>query len=190
MRPNLKRMIAVAAGAVLLFGTASAFAFPPKPVPIEPSYAPEHASKLLSEIRTENVALRLSAETLESFSGQPQPSWRTHAAHLEKVKAHINEIGSRAAELQRIRHRALPWQQQAITEVTSHAARVATSTQAALVYLNENQSHLFAPEYNNHLITIANSSRDMHQTVSKFLDFERTQQRLQRLQAELELSPD
>lgn len=190
MRLNLKRMIAAAIGTVLLFGTASAFAFPPKPTPIEPSYASERASKLLSEIRAENVALRLSAETLESFSGQPQPSWRTHAGHLEQVKAHINEVGIRTAELQRIRDRALPWQQQAITEVTSHAARVAASTQAALVYLNENQSHLFAPEYANHLTNIAGSSRSMHQSVSKFLDFEKTQQKLQRLQAELELSPD
>lgn len=63
MRFNLKRVIAAAVGAVLLFGTASAFAFPPKPAPIEPSYASERASRLLSEIRAENVALRLSAET-------------------------------------------------------------------------------------------------------------------------------
>lgn len=190
MRLNLKRMIAAAVGAVLLLGTASALASPPKPAPIERNYAWERASSLLSEIRAENVALRLSAETLESLSRHPQFSWQTHAAHLEKVKAHINEVGIRTAELQRISDRALPWQQQAIAEVTSHAARVAANTQAALVYLNENQARLLAPEYTNHLITIANSSRDMHQTVSKFLDFERTQQRLQRLQAELELSPD
>ena len=81
----------------------------------------------------------------------------------------------------------LPWQEQAITEVTSHAAQVAASTQAAIVYLNENQGRRFVPEYRDHLTTIADSSDDMTRAVNRFLDYEKTQQRLQDLQNELEL---
>jgi hypothetical protein len=96
-------------------------------------------------------------------------------------------VGKRTAELQQIRYAVLPWQKQAITEVTSHAAKVAASTQAAIVYLNENKGRYFVPEYRNHLTTIADSSDDMKQTVDKYLDYEKSQQKIRRLQDELEL---
>ena len=72
--------------------------------------------------------------------------------------------------------------------MTSHAAQVAASTQAAIVYLNENQGRHFVPEYRDHLTTIANSSTDLRDTVGKFLEYEQTQQKLERLQNELELA--
>src|SRR4029077_11624276 len=96
----------------------------------------------------------------------------------------------RTAELQRIKHAVLPWQQKAITEGTSHAAQEANSTQAAILYLSENKHWLFVPEYRDHVTTIADSSRNMKQTVDKFLDYERAQQKFQQLQNELELAGD
>ena len=132
--------------------------------------------------------LERNAETLGTFASNPHYSWQSHANYLDRVKGHINAVGERTGELQRIRHAALPWQQQAITEVTSHAAQVAASTQAAILHLRENQNRLFVPEYRDHLTTIADSSGDMKETVDKFLDYEKTQQKFQQLQNELELA--
>ena len=133
------------------------------------------------------MGLGLNGETLGTFAWNPQTSWQSHAFYLDRVKSHINAVGERAGELQRISYAVLPWQQQAITEVTSHAAKVAASTQAAIVYLNENQNRLSVSEYGDHLTTIADSSEDVKQTVDKFLDYEKTQEKLQRLQNDLEL---
>lgn len=116
----------------------------------------------------------------------PNIAGKSHAFHLDRVKSHINAVGERTAELQQIRYAVLPWQERAINEVTSHAAQVAASTQAALVYLNENKGRHFSPEYRDHLTAIADSSEAMKQTVDKFLDYEKTQQKFQRLQSELE----
>jgi len=99
-------------------------------------------------------------------------------------------VGERTAELQRIRHAVLPWQQLAITEVTSHAAQVAASTEAAILHMKENRLWLFASEYRDHLTTIADRSGDMKQTVDKFLDYEKNQQKFQQLKKELELAGD
>jgi hypothetical protein len=99
-------------------------------------------------------------------------------------------VGERTGELQRISYSVLPWQQQAISEVTSHAAQVAASTQAAIVHLRENQNRLFVPEYRDHLTTIAQRSEDLKQTVNKFLAYEKAQQKLHELQNELELAGD
>ena len=192
MRLNLKRMIVALAAVALLLGTGSVSASPQAPSrgvleTDDLAYLSGRASMLLAKIKQETAALRPHADTLGIFARNPQYSWQSHAFYLDRVKGHINAIGERTAELQQIRYAILPWQEQAITEVVSHAAQVATSTQAAIVYLNENQGRHFVPEYRDHLTTIADSSDDMKQAVDRFLDYEKTQQKLQDLQNELEL---
>jgi hypothetical protein len=193
MRLNLKRTIAAVA-AVALLGTGSVFASPPAPSP-DSAYLSARASTLLSEIQEEAVGLALHAETLGTFAWTPQYSWQSHAFYLDNVKGHINAVGERTAELQQIRYAVLPWQQQAITEVTSHAAQVAASAQAAIVHLRENQNRLFVSEYREHLTSIADRSGDMKQTVDKFLNYEKAQrnyeeaqQKYLQLENELELA--
>ena len=191
MRLNVKRMI-VAFAAVALLGTGSVFASPAFPSAgalgmDDSAYMSARASTLLAEIKKETAALSPHADKLGTFARNPEYSWQSHAFYLDQVKGHINAIGKRTAELQEIRHAILSSQEQAMTEVTSHAAQVAASTQAAIVYLNENQGRHFVPEYRDHLTTIADSSDDMKQAVDRFLDYEKTQQKLQDLQNKLEL---
>lgn len=195
MRTNLKRMI-VAFVAVALLGTGWVLASPPAPSPgaqeaDDVAYLSGQASMLLAEIKKEAAELTLHADTLGAFAGNPQQySLSSHYFYLNKVKGHINAVGERTAELQQIRHAVLPWQQQAITEVTSHAAQVADSTQAAIVYLNENKGRHFVPEYRDHLRTIADSSTGLKNTVGEFLEYEKAQQKVQQLQNDLELESD
>ena len=101
---------------------------------------------------------------------------------------HISAVGERIAELQRIRHAVLLGQQQAMTQVTSQAAQVSASAQAAVLHLRENQNDLLAPACTDHLPRIADRSEEMKQRADKFLDYGETQQKLQRLQTELELA--
>jgi hypothetical protein len=182
--------------AVTLFGTGSVSGSPPAPstggseADHSATYLSGRASALLAEIQRESVGLGLNGETLGTYAWNPQTSWQSHAFYLDRVKGHINEVGERTGELQRISYSVLPWQQQAISEVTSHAAQVAASTQAAIVHLRENQNRLFVPEYRDHLTTIAQRSEDLKQTVNKFLAYEKAQQKLHELQNELELAGD
>ena len=189
MRLISKRVI-MALAAVVLLGTGSVLASPSAPSPDSSAYLSGRASTLLAEIQKETAALTLHADTLGTFAWNPQYSWQSHATYLDRVKGHINAVGDRIADLQQMRYAVLPWQQKAITDVTSHAAQVAASTQAAIVHLRENQNRLFVSEYRDHLTTIANHSGDMKQTVDKFLDYEKTPKEVHWLQTELELSGD
>jgi hypothetical protein len=99
-------------------------------------------------------------------------------------------VGKHTAELQAMRQDVLPWQQQAINEVTSHAAKVATSTEAAISHLQENQNRLFVSEYGDYLTAIANHSEDMKEAVDGFLDYEKSQRKLRQLEDKLELAGD
>jgi len=174
MQLKLKRMMAAFA-VVAVLATGSVFASPPSATPESAAYLSQRASTLLADIQKETGELSANAETLGTFAWNPQYSWQSHAFYLERVKGHINAVGQRIAELQQIRDSVLPWQQQAISEVTSHAAQVAASTQAAIVHLRESQ-------YREHLTTIADRSGDMKQTVDKFLNYEKAQQNYEEAQ--------
>ena len=145
----------------------------------------ERASTLLVEIQREAALLWRHADTLESLARNTQIDWQSHAYHLDQVKEHINAVGRHTAQLQVIRHGVLPWQQQAINEVTSHAAELAASTEVAISHLRENRNRLFVPDYRAQLATIADHSEEMKQTVDKFLDYEKAQRKVQRLGDEL-----
>jgi hypothetical protein len=142
---------------------------------------------LLAEIQKETAELRPHPYTLGPFAWDSQYQEKNRSSFLDRAMRHMNAVGERISKLQRIRHFVLPWQQQAITEVTSHARRVASSIQAAIVDLRENQNRLFVSEYRDHLTTIADRSGNMKQTVDKFLDYEEAQQRFDRLKDELEI---
>jgi len=150
----------------------------------------KETGELLNEIQKETADLRPYPYTLGIFTWGPQNNWQNRGTFLDRAKDHINAVGERIAELQHIRHFVLPWQQQAITEVTSHATQLAASVRAAIVHLRENQNRLFVSEYRDHLKTIENHSGEMKQTVNKFLDHEKTPKEVQRLQNDLELAGD
>lgn len=192
MRLNLARMTMILAGSMMLAtGTLAAH---PRGTTASAPAATRHsailsqrASTLLSEIQREATELRRNAGTLGTFERNTHFSWKSHAGYLDRVKTHINAVGKHIAELQRIQNSVLPWQQQAITQVTNHAAQVAASTQAALVQLNENRNSVLLPEYREHLKTIDDRSGDMKESVDKFLAYERAEQKFLQLRNELEL---
>ena len=134
----------------------------------------KETAELLTDIQEETAALRPHPYTLGPFPWDSQYKGKNRSTFLDRAMGHMNAVGERIGNLQRLRHSVLPWQQQAITEVNSHAKRVAASIQAALVDLRENQNRLFVSEYRDHLTTIADRSGDMKHAVDKFLDYEKT----------------
>jgi len=206
MRLNLKWMI-VTLAAVALLGTGPALASPTAQSPDAPdkdhsagtlsrrasillAEIQKETAELLAEIQKETAELRPHPYTLGPFARDSQHRGKNRSTFLDRAMSHMNAVGERIGKLQRIRHSALPWQQQAITEVTSHAKRVAASIQAAIVDLRENQNRLFVSEYREHLTTIEDRSGDMKYTVDKFLDYEKTPKEAQRMQYEMEFVRD
>jgi hypothetical protein len=185
---ELKRTV-VAVVAVALLGTGPALASPPAQSPRAPDQdylailsgrasillaeIQKETAELLAEIQKETAELRPHPYTPGTFAWNAQYTLQSRVTFLDRAEGHINAVGERIAKLQHIRRLILRWQQQAITEVTSHATRVEASIQAAIVHLSENQNRLLVAEYRDHLTTIEDRSEDMKQTVDKLLDHEK-----------------
>jgi hypothetical protein len=168
--------------ALMVFGSTliaapAASAIGPPVVQSEKMQASAQASRLLNEIRFIAHDLRRDAARLESFKFGGL-SWQVHADQLTLAKQHINAIGSRVEKLQAIRSTAEPWQQRAIDAIIPVAVQLASRTETAMNYLNDNRRHLFAPAYTDHLRAIANNAVQMKQAVDVFLDLNRTENKL------------
>lgn len=188
MRINLRKIMAGTVLATLLAVALARASSPPASPPTE--YLSGRATTLLVQIQAEAAALRPTAETLSTLAWNPQINWKSHAFYLNEVKGHINTVGKYLADLQGMQGSLASWQQQAVSRVSSYALQVAASTQAAIDKLRTDQGRLFVPDYRNHLTTIADASQDMHETVSKFVNYDKARQQFQQLQNELELAGD
>lgn len=134
------------------------------------------ARELLAEIQWETANLQPNPYALSPFTQNPHTNPRTHGEFLFRAKGRINAVEERVAELQRLRRYLLPWQQQAIVQVTSHATQVAASIHTVIADLRENRNRLFVSTYRSHLIKIADHSEDLKQTVDDFLDRDKSPQ--------------
>jgi hypothetical protein len=170
----------ILSGSSLLAGPPASAVGPPVVQSENSSPSAAETSRLLKEVRSIAGDLGRDAATLESYTFS-RLNWRTHAYQLSLAKEHINAIGDRIKSLQAIRSTAAPWQQQAIGSIVPVAAELAARTEAAINHLNENRGHLFAPEYTDHLSTIAEHSDQLNQSVSDFLELASTQDKLDRL---------
>jgi hypothetical protein len=164
-----------------LFAAPSVSAVGPPGVQSETARDSARASQLLEEVRSIASDLSRDAATLESYKLK-RLSWESHAYQLTLAKQHINAIGDRVEDLKAIRSTAAPWQQQAIDAVVPVAVQLAARTQDAINHLNENQLHLFAPAYTDHLSAIAANADKMKQSVDVFLDLASAQDKLDNLQ--------
>jgi len=140
---------------------------------------PSEASQLLQEIRSASHSLTANTSRLLSFTHRV--SWQGHAGELALVREQVNDVGERIQRLQAIRHALEPWQQQAIDAITPAAVSVASGTEAAIQYLNENRNFLWAETYKGHLKTLSSGADLMKQTVALHLELASTQEKLETL---------
>lgn len=151
-------------------------------------YAPGRVSDLLRDLQSVNARLASQGERFDNFSRSAHYDWRSDANTLNNVRDHINEAGNILNELQSIRYGALPWQKQAIDRIHPVALDLAGHTEAAIAYLNQNQHHLFAAEYRDHLAAISDRTDEMKTAVGKFLAYGEAQQKIETLGQSLEIA--
>ena len=145
---------------------------------------PVEASQLLKKIQSNANKLSRDAATLESY-GRGGLSRQSHASQLMEVKSGINAIGDSLERLQAIRHATTPWQQRAIDSIVPVAANLADHTEAAIVHLNENPSHLWTPVYTDRLKLIDDRAGEIKESVDLHLELAATQDKLEALRTKV-----
>jgi hypothetical protein len=146
----------------------------------------DQVSKILSDVKMEAFQLREDADQLESFS-RSSASWQSHADAIEKIRQNVNAMGRLLARLQEKRNGAAPWEQTAIDRMSPMAKELATNTTAAIEHIRKNPERLNAPAYQDYLEAVVDSAHNLAAMIGSFVDYGKTQQRLERLSTRLEV---
>jgi len=148
----------------------------------------EEASGLLHDIRALSARAAESAEYLYSASRLNSIDWRSHALYLNDIRTHVNTMGTKLDRLQEIHGMLAPWQQKAVDRVTPKAVALAAHTEQAIVHLSENRGSLWVPHYTSRLNDMSEHSEEINRTVSMFLDYGKTSDRLEGLENQIEFT--
>jgi hypothetical protein len=146
----------------------------------------EEASGLLQEIRSLVSQAAEGTDVLNTGPRQNSLHWRSHAQHLNEVKTHINAMGKKLSRLQEIHGMIAPWQQKVVERVTPKAAALAAHTEEAIAYLSEHQNRLWTPDYTDRVSAMSEHVEEINRTVSMFLDYGKTSDRLKGLENRIE----
>lgn len=148
----------------------------------------EEASGHLQDIRSLSAQLADDTHALELYSKQKQLDWRSHAYQLRQIRNHINAMGEKLGRLQAIHSTIAPWQQKAVDRVVPSAQALAAHTEAAIAYLNEQRDKLWMPSYIERVSAMSDHAEEINSSVSTFLDYSKTSDRLKGLESQIEFT--
>lgn len=146
----------------------------------------DQVSKLLSDAKTQSFQLKEDADELERFS-RSGASWAAHLDAINRIKDDVNKMGRLLTDLGNDRATAAPWQQLAIDRVVPVARELAANTNGAIEHLDKSPQGLNTSPFQEYLEAISDSSANLAATISDFVDYGKTKERLERLSAKLEL---
>jgi hypothetical protein len=145
----------------------------------------EQVSKLLSEAKTMAFQLKEDAVTMESFT-RMNVSWESHAAAINQIKDHINELVRQEAKLKDAKSAGSRWQQTAIARITPFLDELTGYTYAVIEHINGEVKHT-PTEYKDYLEANADYATDLAAMIADFVDYGNTKDRMQRLADKLEI---
>ena|ERR1051326_1867821 len=146
----------------------------------------EEVTKLLGEVQTEAVELKMDAEKMESYTIN-KLSWESHAHAVQQIREHVNATGRLLTRLNENRALASPWQEQAIDEITPLLRELAANTTAVIEHLDANKTRLHSAEYKEYLTANYEVSKELSALITDFVDYAKHKNRFEHLTNKLEI---
>lgn len=145
-------------------------------------------TQLLANARGKAAELSRDADEMEALI-RTDVSWQTHAAMLESVKEHVNQLGRIASQLEQKRDSASQWQQQAIDRMLPVLKELAANTTVAINHLNENKTRpLQISSYPQYLKENAEAAHNLADMISSFVNYGDSRAKVENLEQKLEIA--
>jgi hypothetical protein len=144
-------------------------------------------TRLLAQARDEAAVLSKDADEMEGLI-RTDVSWQTHAAMLENVKEHVNNLAHTIEKINAARDSASDWQKQAIDRAMPLLKDLAANTTAAINHLNQNQLRPVSGSYPEYLKENAETAHELSSMISSFVRYGETRAKLDKLEHRLEVA--
>lgn len=170
-----RRVRAVALPILLLLGGTLA--------PAQTAASPE-ISRLLEQAQHKAWVVNDDATELHSYT-HSKLQWQTHAAQLELMKEHVNDLIGDVNQLVAMKDQGAEWQQNAIERVAPLMELMADRMTATIVHLNENQARVHMQAYSDYTGANAALAERIHKVIRDAVDYEKTKARTEALEQKL-----
>jgi len=147
--------------------------------------ATAYLDQLLQDAKAQADLLQNDSEQMEGFS-RSNPSWQSHAAQIDTIKGHVNNMGEIVARLQAARGEAGKPYQEAIDRIVSPLQEVASNTTAIINHLNQSPKSLGDPIYQDYLRANAELATTISQEVSSIVAYANAETKFQKAQDQLQ----
>jgi hypothetical protein len=172
---------------VALLAAGCALISPAAQAEDNPSGSSQEVNQLLSQVKTEAIALERDCDEIATWAAGKQLSWESHAQKLDLIREHVNQAGRLLSNLRDARDEASPWQQQAIDRIHPLLKELADNTQGMINHLNDKKStfHL-SDEYGDYAKAGCELAKDLATLVSDYVKYANLEADFHRLQEKLE----
>ena len=140
--------------------------------------------QLLRQASAQAFQLRRDSATLESFT-RSRVSWQSHAAQINTIRGHVNQMGQTLSQLQAARDSAGKPYQEAIDRIQPLLQELASNTTAIIDHLNQNPRRLMDPTYRDFLRANSDLASNLAEQTSNIVAFANAERRFQELQAKV-----
>ena len=147
----------------------------------------DQLTQLLGEARMEVGQLAKDADETESLI-RNDVSWQTHAAMLDGVKEHVNNMARIIDKLTVARSSGSELQEQAVDRILPLLKELAANTTAAINWLNQNRTRPIGEPYTQYLKANAETAHQLESTVSSLFEYEKTMNKMGELKSKLDVN--
>lgn len=128
-------------------------------------YDVEQASDLVNQIQ--NLALKVRREVARLQVQGDELAWQIHSSRLATAKRDINTIGEKLVQLDQMKSRIEPWQQNLVSKITPRIHALVYQMGAALNTLNTHQDRtvLSLTQYPQNIDVLYKSANRLASTI-------------------------
>jgi Na+/phosphate symporter len=144
----------------------------------------DQLSRLLAEARVEAAQLAKDADETESLI-RSQVSWQSHAAALETIKEHVNNMARIVDKLSEARSSGSELQEKAVDRILPLLRELAQNTTNAINYINQNKDRPIGEPYTQYLKDNTETAHELASTVSSLYEYEKTMAKMGELKNKL-----
>lgn len=145
-----------------------------------------HINKLLTDAEHfANQAAR-DSEELETYT-RTKAGWETHAAQLEVIRDHVNNLGKVVQQLNDAKDGGSPWQQTAIDRINPVMHEIAMQLTSTIQHLTQHQSQVHMKPYQDLARATYEVNSRAAKIISDYVDYGKATSTATSLEQKLEL---
>jgi hypothetical protein len=145
----------------------------------------QEVNQLLSEVKSEAIALERDCDYIAIWAGGKQPGWKSHAGQLSLIREHINKAGRLLTNLHDVRDTASPWQQQAIDRIYPMLKELADNTEEMINLHKDHGSAFRFSEYRDYAKAGYELAEDLAALVRDYVEYGEHEAEFHRLHEKL-----